>query len=528
MKNTTSNHSSDPLYKLIHSLTKSEKRSFKLYARRNSSAGEDMKFLQLFDHIEKSEYCSDEEILKKNPGIKKSQISNIKAHLYKQLLTSLRLQNVSKRIDYEIREEIDYANILYQKGLYQQALKILDKAKAQAEKIHADILLLEIYQAEKNIESQHVISNQESRLQELTDCSTLLLDRISRQVYYSNVALQLNSLYMKVGFIRDEKDYQFITEYLNSKVEKVKFQELSVDEKVYLCNIYVRYYYMIQDFAMCYRYAKYWVDTYDNRPLLVEQNQELYLKSKYYLLLALFMTRSYQRFVESLDDFIAAEPSEKESENVMIFYDQYKYTHLINRFFLEGTFSKGLELVPEIDRFIEKYEDKLDANRISVLNYKIACLYFGSGDNKKTIHYLNKVIQIKSSNVREDHQCFARILNLIAHFELGNDDLVEYQVKSVYRYLSKMGDLQGVQQEIILFIRQLSSSKSIDLKRSFRQLLAKLKKLSQSKFEKRPFMYLDIISWLEAKIEGRKVQEVIREKFLTEQQTGEKRYFPEP
>jgi hypothetical protein len=161
-----------------------------------------------------------------------------------------------------------------------------------------------------------------------------------------------------------------------------------------------------------------------------------------------------------------------------------------------------------------------------ILNYKVACLYFGSGDNKSTIKYLNRIIQMKDVSLREDIQCFARILNLIAHFELGNDDLVEYQIKSVYRFLRNMGDLHGVQHEILNFLRQLPFTDEKSLMRGFRVLHAKLVKLSQLPYEKRPFLYLDIISWLECKIERKPVQVVIREKFELEQKTGTRVYFP--
>jgi len=46
------NKSSDTLFQLIHSLQKAEKRHFKLYIKRNSSNA-DLKFIQLFDAIDK-------------------------------------------------------------------------------------------------------------------------------------------------------------------------------------------------------------------------------------------------------------------------------------------------------------------------------------------------------------------------------------------------------------------------------------------------------------------------------------------
>lgn len=521
-----SNVNSDGLIKLIQSLTKSEKRSFKLYATRNSSSDE-LKFLQLFDFIEKTENYSDELAIQKLPQLKKSQLSNIKAHLYKQVLTSLRLQYLSRRSDSEIRESIDYAQILYRKGFYLQALRLLEKAKFNAKKIHADILTLSIVQFEKVIESQYITRSIDSRADELTSESSELENKVSGAVHYSNIALQLYSLYLKVGFVRNEKDHVFVKDFFYSKLPKVIPSKLSVEERLHLYNAHIRYNHMIQDFVMCYKYAKLWVDLFETYPVLADQNKELYLKGMHNLLLALFNLRSYKRYVEVLTHLEQNPPTERDSENVVLLYKQYVFTNQINRFYLEGNFQEGLKLVEPILEFVASSEEKLDVHRSLVFYYKIACLYFGNGDNRKAIYYLNLILQMKEQSIREDIQSFARILNLIAHFELGNDDLLEYQVKSVYRYLSKMGDLQGVQKEILDFIRNLSRVNPSDLKRAFKQLLHKLTKLSQSNYEKRPFLYLDIISWLECKISDRTVQEVIREKFEREMKTGQKNYFPE-
>ena len=53
------------------------------------------------------------------------------------------------------------------------------------------------------------------------------------------------------------------------------------------------------------------------------------------------------------------------------------------------------------------------------------------------------------------------------------------------------------------------------LRDEFKALLEQLKPLETNPYEKRAFIYFDIISWLEGKIEGREVQEVIQEKART-------------
>ena len=93
--------------------------------------------------------------------------------------------------------------------------------------------------------------------------------------------------------------------------------------------------------------------------------------------------------------------------------------------------------MPFIEEKLKEYGIYLDRHRILVFYYKIACLYFGSGDYGNTIDYLNKIINWKV-DLRTDLQCYSRLLHLIAHYELGNDNLLEYLIKSVYRFMAKM------------------------------------------------------------------------------------------
>ena len=145
----------DPLFRLVKSLTKAEKRNFRLYVNRVQKTDQ-VKFVQLFDVIDKLKRYDEKMIFVKIPKMKRTQLSNIRRHLYGQLLASLRLINTQKNIDIEIREQIDYARILYGKGLYMDSLRILDRVKATAKQAHQDLLHLEIIEFEKLIESRHI------------------------------------------------------------------------------------------------------------------------------------------------------------------------------------------------------------------------------------------------------------------------------------------------------------------------------------------------------------------------------------
>ncbi len=180
--------------------------------------------------------------------------------------------------------------------------------------------------------------------------------------------------------------------------------------------------------------------------------------------------------------------------------------------FSKGRFAEGTKLVPYIEEKLKEYELYLDRHRVLVFYYKFASLYFGNADFEKAIDYLNKIINLKV-DLRTDLQCYARLLHLIAHYELGNMDLLEYLIKSVYRFMAKMKNLSVVEEEMFKFLRRSFRVGARSLKPEFEKLLEKLKQHEGNPLETRAFAYLDVISWLESKISGIPVQSVIAHKF---------------
>jgi hypothetical protein len=92
--------------------------------------------------------------------------------------------------------------------------------------------------------------------------------------------------------------------------------------------------------------------------------------------------------------------------------------------------------------------------------------------------------------------------------------LLEYLAKSVYRFMAKMHNLSVVEEEMFKFLRKALSLPPNKLKPEFEKLLDKLKQFENKRFETRAFMYLDVISWLESKINNVPVQEVTQQKYL--------------
>lgn len=507
------NRSTDALFQLVHSLQKQEKRNFKLYIKRNSS-NEDLKVIQLFDAIDSITEYDEEIILKKAKSVTKQQLSNIKAHLYKQLLTSLRILE-NKNIDIQLHEQLDNAWILYNKGLYIQSLKTLEKIKETAKANNQISLLVQVLFLEKKIETLHITRSLGERANQLIDEADTVNKRLESITKLSNLALQLYSWYIKNGHARNEKDELEIENYFKNFLTDDLKNADGFYEKLYRYQSYCWYAFIRQDFLLYYRYTQHWVNLFEQEKLMIEIETASYIKGMHNLLTAHFTLRNFSKFETDIKRFENFSQSETvtHSDNNRIQVFVYLYIAKINQHILDGTFNEGLVLVPNLTAKLKEFQLHLDRHRILVFYYKIASLYFGAGDFDSAIDYLNKIINWKV-DLRNDLQCYSRLLHLIAHYEIGNYDLMEYLIKSVYRFMAKMENLSLVEEEMFKFLRKAFQLSPKQLKPEFKKLLEKLKQFEKSKFETRAFIYLDIISWLESKVYEKPLQEIIREKYL--------------
>ena len=508
--------STDALFQLIKSLEKSEKRNLKLFVKRNSGT-ESLKSMQLFDALDKMTEYDEAILLKKAPAISKQQLSNTKALLQKQILSSLRVMKDYANIDIQLREMLDHARILYNKGLYMQVLKVLDKLKETARNFNQYTYLQQALFFEKKIEALYITRSLKNRAKELATEADEVSATLNNTNRLSNLNLQLYGWFIENGHARNEQDIKTIQHFFESNLPPVEILGHSFYEKVYLYQCYVWYAFIKLDFLMYYRYCQKWVDAFEENPAMIETETPMYAKGMHNLMSAHFDLMNYDKLAACIKRFkkFARTSLVQQNDNNRIVIYVYLYTAVINLHFLEGTFTKGLSMVPFLEEMLVKYEKYLDRHRVMVFYYKIACLYFGSGNNEKAIEYLNRIINQKD-DLRIDLQCYSRLLHLIAHYELGNFDLLEYLIKSVYRYMLKMENISKVELAMLQFLKESFKFNTRSIKPQFEKLLRQLEKYQNKRLEARAFAYLDVVSWLESKIYDKNVQDVIREKYLSE------------
>jgi hypothetical protein len=509
-----SNRSTDILFQLIKSLEKAEKRHFKLYIKR-SSGKEDLKIVRLFDALDKLKDYDEKILLKKLDDVTKPQLANLKTHLYKQILASLRLLKSADSLDLQLNEQFDYAHILYKKGLFIQSLRILERSKEIAKANQKFNFLPQAIALEKRIENLHITRSMQDRAEILSAEANEVSRHIEKVARLSNLALKLYSWFVQHGHARNEEDEKDVRQFMKDNLTKDVWEQTGFYERLYLYQSYTWYAFIRQDFLQYYRYSQKWVDLFTEQPLMVRVETGHYIKGIHNLLNAHFDLRNYRQFEKTLKKFekVAQTDRVKDHDSFRILAFIYISTARINQHFMLGTFKQGLPLIPGIEEKLEADHLFIDSHRILVLNYKFAMLCFGSGDYNRTIDYLQVIINDKT-NLRYDLQCYARVVHLMAHYELGNDMLMESLSKSVYRFMAKMKNLTTVEEAMFKFLRSSIPLSPRQLKPEFEKFLHTIKHLEKNRFETRSFAYLDIISWVEGKVYTKPMGTVIHEKYL--------------
>ena len=513
-----SNNFTDTLFQLVRSLEKAEKRHFKLYIKR-SSGNEDLKVIELFDALDKLSQYDEPLLLKKLKTIKKPQLANIKVHLYKQLLASLRLLKSTESIDLQLNEQFDFAHILYKKGLFTQSLKILDKAKETAKANRKVNFLLAAITLEKRIETLHITRAMQTRAEQLSQEINEVNDRISKLTKLSNLAMLLYSWFIQNGHARNREEEEKLEKYLTAHLPINAFSPNGFYEKLFLYQSMSWYAYIKLDFLKYYRYSKKWVAIFEEDPLMMRVETGHYIKGLHTLLNAHFDLRNYKQFDVVLKQFEKFSMTDRVRlhDNFRTQAFVYINSAKINQHCMLGTFKEGIAEVPKVLQVLKENELFIDEHRIMVFNYKIASLYFGNADYDNCIDYLQKIIN-ENLGGESDLQGYARLMHLIAHYEIGNYDLMEYLTKSVYRFMSKKANLTLVEEEMFKFLRKSFHVTRINMQHELETFLEKIKVLETNRYEARTFAYLDIISWLEAKVYKKSMSTILSKKYRNSRQ----------
>jgi len=505
------------VFELIKSLTKSEKRYFKISAA-NHTIGEENNYVKLYDLLNKQKKYDESEIVKILKGHKfVSRLSASYYELYNLILKSLNEFHSGLNADFRIKEYLQNAKVLYDKGHYEQALKILRKAKVLAYDHEEYQAILEIIVHEvANLKQLSDPSSMVNELEELNEARINVLEKISSVGQLSLIHEKIENRLQRYGMPRNEKEVDVYKKIMDDPVVNRNISELTEKEKNWLYTIKVKYYYALDEIEKCFEFMMKQVSLLESNTKKFDDSME-YIKALSNLHLVCNMLKKHDEVKlirESMKKYCAKHDSKFSFPvNVLVFHELNN--DLVTCIDM-GEYEEGFKLVPEFEEGMKKYGDRLGTTTTVVMYYNMALLYVEGGELRKSLRWLNKLLNETDSGTREDIQCFARILLLIVHYDLENLDVLPYYVRSTYGYLYKRNRVYKMESSILNFIRKkLPKINQLDtnaLMEAFAELKDEVEKISEDPFEKKAIDHFDFISWLESKLQNRPFTEVIKEK----------------
>jgi tetratricopeptide (TPR) repeat protein len=491
------------LFQLIKSLSKSEKRFFKLTSSLQSG---DKNYLKIFDAIDKQKEYDEDAIKKQFAGetfIK--HFPSEKNHLYKLILKSLRSFHADNSISSMLKHEIKNIEILYKKALFKECNKFLHRAKKIAKSHEKFYYWFELISWEKQLlEEAYEAGEFDKNLDELIQEEQLVIEKLRNLAEYQMLYSKINYLYRSGGFARNESEKKEVDKITNYPLIKGKNTALSTRAATIcyyvkgLCSATNR------DYETSFGFFLKVKEILDNNPLIKKDLAKRYVRTLSNLLYCYIDNNNYEASFDLIQKMRVLHKEKgfgSTDVQVKIFTASYIAELLI--YDRMGEYDKALEIVDAIVEGMDEFGEKINKEQEIVFYYNLAYVYFGAGQYNKALFWINKVLNDNEQTLRQDIYSFSRLFNLVIHFELGNNDLLEYIIKSTYRYLNKHKRDYEVETVLLKHLKKLARMTTEEQQmEQFLKMREELDELFKDNNERVVLEYFDFLAWLESKISG--------------------------
>ena len=470
------------LFYLIKSLTKSEKRYFKIFCFSEKTS---KNYLQLFKTYEKMEELDEDWIKKKFAKIKQLHVT--KNYLNNLILSSLRSYHASLSKDAELKDCLRNIEILFHKELLDQCFYEIQKAEKLATSYELMTGLVEVLSWKRRYQLTR-FGLQKNNLTELIKEEKSTLEKLARLNEYWYLMTQV------FNFSNDSKQL-----FLQKEAIQTPEKYGSLSSKILYYHLLYSYHTINRRPIEGKQAIIELIHFLEQDPEQIKNNPSPYITALNNLIGFYLHQKNYDAAFPLL--YKIKQVSEKyqlksgTKFNIKLQLRSYNIELEIYRDI--KNWQKGRDLIKEIEIFMKNNHKIISDLYFLLLWYQFAYIYFMSKDFGNALKWVNEIINRKFEASRKDMESYARLLNLMIHFELGNSFVLKYSVESCRRWMKKQQKIQPFEQVILKFFSKISNAPKGDYSLHFQQLEIALFDKKLPLIDANILDYLDIKEWIE-------------------------------
>ena len=493
---------SHELFNLIKSLTKSEKRFFKLTSTLQSG---EKNYLKIFDAIEKQQVYDEEALKKQFEGERFIRhLPSEKNHLYKLILKSLRSFYSDNSVSAVLRTEIKNIEILYRKALYKECTKYLIKAKKTARDHEKFYYWFELLQLEKMLLEEAFeegIFNQS--IDELIEEEKEVIAKLRNLAEYHVLYSKVNYAFRSSGHVRSEKAARTIEEI--SEHPLIKGKNTALSKRAATICFYTQGFCHLasnnDDQAfIAFMHVK---RIFDSNPLLKKDLFQRYLRTIYNLMVIHIKRNEFRKGFALIDEMKSFKNTgEFNSIDIELMIFRVTYMSELVMYNRLGEYGKAEMLMKEIEVQLNRFGQKLNKEHFLNFYLMFAVTEFSAGKHNKALIWINNILNINEKQLRQDLFTYARLFFIVIHFELGNHDLIDYLIKSTGRFLVRQKRDFPLEKTVLAYMRKLNRNHAnpVIRKNILIEFRNELEILIRKPENQVILFYFDFLSWLDSQI----------------------------
>jgi hypothetical protein len=507
-----SSRPSDFLFKLIKSLTRAEKRYYKI-AEEAFNPLENKITVHIFDAINNQDEYNDEALKKKFGN---TFNTTNKSRVYDSILRSLDAFHANSSIDAQIKHDLHCAEILYKKGLYDQCAKLLMSTKKMAQKYERHSGLFEINLWEKKIiEKDNYSGKTEKDINSFLHDDLLIGEKVKNFNDYWNIKSRLFMILNKRGKVRNQEELANFKSIIDNTLLKTVESALSTETKYLFNHIYSAYYFGVGDYTNCSDFLKRNVDLIETNIPIFEEEPNIYFSVLTNIIYVSSQLKNYDdtfMYLRKLREVPQKFNVDKNEDMELKLFSSANSIE-ITIYNQLGEFERAIELVPKIELGLLKYADNLNKVRVAYFCSCIAIAYFGVAQYQQALKWNNKILNNKDIDDVEEAHCHAEMFNVIVHIELKNDKIIPYMLASAQRYLKNKKRVYKFENVFLNFVGKMIKEKNKAASKDlYQQFLDDINQLRLDAFESRAFEHFDYVSWAESKLSSFTFRDIVEQK----------------